>query len=276
MHAQYQSFLGKLPSEPVSSAIYVAVYLLPLIAIASQGISWIQVALSFGFLCCVHSLEFVITHATVHAIMALQDGSPRFGFAFWHHFHDRTLYSKVPYAYRCSMNTFMIFLGAELLLFGAVAETIFVTYTLWVIEVIAHEWYHIQDYTSWNVFNTKWRGIDAFMRLLSRAGVVDKHAHHLHHQVDLVEQLLTKHFADVHWFPFLRRDLEVIGAGVLAIQIKTNSETWALVYQHGVMLVLNFMRSAWVPGTPTTDGTRYLLIFSLLINWATLGMFPDS
>ena len=98
------------------------------------------------------------------------------GWAYYHHYVDTLLYSKIPFGYRMTPNLAFLLFNIFSILFN-INEFIFgFIYIIATIDYIAHEYNHSyrkKHYTSFNPFSGKFIGIYIMMYLFEYIGIVD-------------------------------------------------------------------------------------------------------
>ena len=203
----YQKFLKReLPHENARAVCYWLVYGLPLIAaclsMANEISTTPELTLQFVVLDTLkrslvvlffEPFLFVVVHVYLHIQMTIgiQSDFIALPHAYYHHYVDSSLYSKLPFMYRFSPIPVIPMASGFAYISGMNYSTFLLIQTFNNFDVLIHEWHHTAEakYRSLNPFSSKFVPIKWIMKSLSAVGIVDTLAHKLEHHKERIHNI---------------------------------------------------------------------------------------
>ena len=179
-------FESKKDLESINSVYFHMIYIFPMVmTFGMVSFDMLSFVKAFVIVLVFEPFIFVSSHLFLHMYMLLcyQQGYVGCPWAYFHHYVDSSLYGKLPYGYRNSINQSLLFFSVCSYLWNMPYPLIVNTLVIVTFDVIVHEWYHTPThfYVSYNPLSTKFVGINAFMSLLQRLKFVDKVRHKQEH-----------------------------------------------------------------------------------------------
>jgi len=133
--------------------------------------------------------------------------------AYFHHYVDFSLYSKLPFGYRLSAIYSNMIHTFILILFGINKYIFGLFYIIFTIDYLAHEYNHtlkVKHYISYNIFSSKFIGIYYLMNLLEILNIIDVKFHkEIHHKEISNNMHLTADWLDFK-IPIISHIIEYI------------------------------------------------------------------
>ena len=160
-------------------------------------------------------------------------------YAYFHHYYDPMLFSRVPFGYRMSSNNAFLLFSFLTLLFNINPYIFDMIYICGTIDFLAHEYHHSLrslHYTSKNIISSKFIGIYYLMKILEYLKLIDHETHsQSHHKEKSSSMENTLDWLDLK-VPFIWKIIDVIASIEWKTFINLNNKIAANIY--GVILLV--------------------------------------
>lgn len=203
---KYLEFVSKyIKYENINFCFYYLLYVFPSIYYLINIIKLDILSFLYLFVICFcfEQFYFIIGHLYVHQYMLVsyQNNLIKEQFAYYHHYVNSLLYSKIPFGYRVSPNIIFMLFNVFSILFGINELFYGIILIIGTIDYLAHEYHHSyrkKHYISFNPFSSKFIGIYYLMNVLEKIGIIDIKSHAtIHHKEKSSSMHLTEDWLDL-------------------------------------------------------------------------------
>lgn len=213
--------------------------------------------------CAMEPFTWIMFHLFLHAEMFIfrQRSQKNVGapIAYYHHYKDPNLYSKIHWTYIYSLTRWSMINGTYAYLCGIPYESILIYFWIALCDYWAHSFYHTPNrlYVSYNIFSSKFIGIKYFYLLLESVGLCSTRQHMNEHHKDREYEIQNSHdwvdlnipifgfladkFADLLWSTFIFCNVHVVGATGISRKISYNAQLYKRLYAQELTYLMLFI-----------------------------------